>query len=1061
MNPGMQTQEQLLASLRERTKELNCLYELEGLLNRTEPLEETLQSVTDTICTGWQFPDICRVELVHGDRVFRSANFATSPWMLTAEIFVQEEQVGTLNVYYIEERPTAYQGPFMHEETRLVNNIAQRLGHYLLYQRMKDLHQTLDRTESGRDDDWRAPIHLLRESDRNLYVRLARKMLNHLYRIGVTEARSMLSSGDSVSVTGETGEQNVPGPRREIDHLLASGDRPFELAAKHLSSSEMLSRVQRWMQEDKAGFFMNTLHNPRSSLPEIADAVRRFHHFVADGAGLPESTRKSMRVSLCQRLLTEQLDFVRTAKDYVRIADFIELVDRMILPAGSHGKLGGKSAGLVLAHSVLNHTRDPKRPVGEIKIPRTWYLASDGLSDFVGYNDLQDVIEQKFKDIDEIRHEYPNIIQLFKNSPFPPRVITGLSVALDDLGDVPLIVRSSSLLEDRLGTAFSGKYKSLFVGNQGTKEERLSALLDAIAEVYASTFGPDPIEYRREHGLLEFHEEMGILIQEVVGTRVGKYYLPAFAGVAFSNNEFRWSPRIKREDGLIRLVPGLGTRAVDRVPDDYPMLIVPKRPQLRANVAIDEVVRYAPKKLDAIDLETNTLVTVSIRDLLRQYGRDYPAIENVFSVLRGDMLQKPVALMLDPAKDELVPDFRGLANETPFIMHLGNILGILQTHLRTPVDIEFAHDGRDFYLLQCRPQSFAGEAAPAPIPRDLPAVNVLFSANRYVSNGWIPDITHIVYVDPGAYSEIESRDDMLAVGRAVGQLNKLLPKRQFILMGPGRWGSRGDIKLGVSVTYADINNTAMLIEIARKKGQYLPDLSFGTHFFQDLVESRIRYLPLYPDKQGIMFNEDFFLKAPNLLAEMLPGMAGLAPVLRVIDVAAAAQGRILRVLMNAELDEAVGVLTTPGGNAAQVEETAEQTRHEPIQYWRWRMEMVEKIAEEMDAQRFGVVALYVFGSVKNGTAGPASDIDLLIHFRGDDRQREALALWLDGWSICLAELNYRRTGYKKDRLLDVEILTDEDIAAKTSYAAKIGAVTDAAREVMLGKREQETAIEGR
>ena len=97
---------------------------------------------------------------------------------------------------------------------------------------------------------------------------------------------------------------------------------------------------------------------------------------------------------------------------------------------------------------------------------------------------------------------------------------------------------------------------------------------------------------------------------------------------------------------------------------------------------------------------------------------------------------------------------------------------------------------------------------------------------------------------------------MRDVGRAVGRLNKLLPKRQFILIGPGRWGSRGDIKLGVPVTYSDINNSAMLIEVARQKGNYLPDLSFGTHFFQDLVEASIRYLPLYPDDPEIAFQED-------------------------------------------------------------------------------------------------------------------------------------------------------------------------------------------------------------
>ena len=115
-------------------------------------------------------------------------------------------------------------------------------------------------------------------------------------------------------------------------------------------------------------------------------------------------------------------------------------------------------------------------------------------------------------------------------------------------------------------------------------------------------FGPDPIQYRAGRNLLDVHEEMGIMIQEVVGTRVGRYFLPAFSGVAFSNNEFRWSPRIRREDGLVRLVPGLGTRAVDRLSDDYPVLVAPGQPGLRVNASLDEVVRYSPKMVDLIDL---------------------------------------------------------------------------------------------------------------------------------------------------------------------------------------------------------------------------------------------------------------------------------------------------------------------------------------------------------------------------------------------------------------------------------------------------------------------------
>jgi pyruvate,water dikinase len=380
-----------------------------------------------------------------------------------------------------------------------------------------------------------------------------------------------------------------------------------------------------------------------------------------------------------------------------------------------------------------------------------------------------------------------------------PRWWHGLAAALDDLGDRAAGgALARALLEDRFGTAFSGKYKSLFLPNQGTKRERLEAMLDAIAEIYASVFGPDPIAYRRERGLTDLHEEMGILIQEVVGRRVGRYFFPAFAGVAFSNNEFRWSPRLEREDGLVRLVPGLGTRAVDRVGDDYPVLLVPAKPQLRANSTVDEILRYAPRCLDALNLETRRFETVEIDALLKEYGEELPWLDRVFSVYEPpDVLRRASNLLCDPKRDKLVATFEGLVAKTPFLEQLRGILELLEHALDTPVDIEFACDGDSLYLLQCRPQSYGVESAPAPIPVDIAEERILFSAQKHVSNGALPPVTHIVYVDPEGYSSLGSREEMLAVGRAVGQLNKVLPKRQFILLGPGRWGSRGDIKLGV------------------------------------------------------------------------------------------------------------------------------------------------------------------------------------------------------------------------------------------------------------------------
>jgi hypothetical protein len=271
-------------------------------------------------------------------------------------------------------------------------------------------------------------------------------------------------------------------------------------------------------------------------------------------------------------------------------------------------------------------------------------------------------------------------------------------------------------------------------------------------------------------------------------------------------------------------------------------------------------------------------------------------------------------------------------------------------------------------------------------------------------------------------------------------------------MGPGRWGSRGDIKLGVSVTYSDIYNTAALIEIARQTGGYAPEVSFGTHFFQDLVEARIHYLPLYPDDDGVTFNETFLTQSENLMAQLLPEFASLSDTVRLIDVPKSTDGLTLHLLMNADLNEAIALLAAPGGGDERDAPTkGEGLDRDTTAYSRWRLRMAEQIAASLSPQDFGVMALYVFGSTKNATAGPASDIDLLIHFRGTDAQRDRLESWLRGWSQCLDEINFLQTGFRSGGLLDAHLITDDDIAKKTSYAVKVGAVTDAAKPLRIGK----------
>jgi hypothetical protein len=318
---------------------------------------------------------------------------------------------------------------------------------------------------------------------------------------------------------------------------------------------------------------------------------------------------------------------------------------------------------------------------------------------------------------------------------------------------------------------------------------------------------------------------------------------------------------------------------------------------------------------------------------------------------------------------------------------------------------------------------------------DVPKERMIFSADKFISNGTISDIRYVVYVDPDAYSDLADHDELLAVGHAVSELNKILPKKKFILMGPGRWGSRGDIKLGVNVTYSDINNTAMLIEIARKKGNYVPDLSFGTHFFQDLVESGIRYLPLYPDEPDIVFNKEFLTKGPNAVYDLIPAYSNVSSVVKVIELARNTDGLILNVLMNADENKAVAVLAPPGkGKSTSIVSDVHQQREDD---YRWRSRMADRIARQLDTKKFTVHKMYLAGSTARSTAKPASDIDLVIEFNGTKVQKSLLQNWLEGWSLCLDEINYMRTGFKAGGLLDIHYLEKDKAEQQKEIFSKL------------------------
>ncbi len=1022
--------------LKERVKELNCFYAISEIVNDEDlSLDEALQMIVETLPHSWQHEDTaCAKISVNGDE-FKTENYEDTEWKQQSVIEIEGKIIGSLEVCYLEKRPDMDEGPFLIEERRLINAISELLGRFVEERRVREELSIKEKSVKGKagKQDWEVIIELLMKTDPRTLLRMTRKMVYHLYRHENEKINALLNNVCPISKDSSVPEWcgiNMPNPKQDLDSLKKIQRDVFEIARESLEPQEISELFHMWLKEDNARPLLLASQKKGIPLVDITDELNRFFEKADKKIYLAPEDELSIRSALIQRFFTDRLEYINVAKKYIEVKDFVPLLKKVVGPAQGTGKLGGKTSGLFLAKKILEKEMEIDEELRNIRFPKSWYLTSDTILDLIHYNDLDEVIHIKYLDPKEIRQEQPFLEQIMKNAVFTTEIVEGLKRILRDIGDKPVIVRSSSLLEDNYGAAFSGKYKSLFLSNTGDQETRLNALMDAIAEVYASTFGPDPIEYRRERGMLDFREEMGVLIQEVVGKKVGPYYMPAYAGVAFSNNEFRWSPRIKREDGIIRLVPGLGTRAVDRVSNDYPILISPNRPELRVNTMIEERIKYSPIYMDAINLESGAIETVDAIEIFRRYGDQYPELDKIVSVYEDNNLKQPTGVLLDPKKDDLIITFDKLFERDSFLPVMKKILNTLEREIGTPVDVEFACDGDNLYVLQCRPQSQSQVIERKPVPMDIKKNKKLFSAHKYITTGHLDNIKYIVYVKPEAYGGIESKDRMRKVARVVSELNEELPSHKFILMGPGRWGSRGDIKLGVPVKYRDINNTSLLVEIAKEKGDYLPELSFGTHFFQDLVEADIKYIPLYPDEPNNLFNEELLDVPENKLKKIVPKYGDFEEIVKVIDVEDISSGGTLSVVMDGEANEALAYLRSPD-------------------HWEWRMQMVKKMAKKMDSTLYGVQALYLVGSTKEATAGPRSDIDLIVHFVGSQEQKDKLENWFNRWDNRLVEENKKRTGEEMDSILDVHYVTDEDIESNSSWASHINSRYRAATRITL------------
>ncbi len=613
---------------------------------------------------------------------------------------------------------------------------------------------------------------------------------------------------------------------------------------------------------------------------------------------------RALKHELLKMMIGEHPEFSPLAARHLDLDKLMAIRGRMV---GS-GRIGGKAAGMLLARRMLtNRGLYQGVDFGEIMDDHdSFYVGSDVFFTFLVENDLFRLRLRMTSGSTMGEEEFRQVERRFLDGRFSPQAMEQFQELLDYYGQAPIIVRSSSLLEDSFGNAFAGKYRSEFCANQGTPDERLRDFTRALKLVYASALNPDALAYRRNRGLGESDEQMAILVQRVSGFRYRHFFFPPMAGVAFSRNLYAWSDRIDHRQGVIRLVMGLGTRAVDRVGSDYPRMIALSHPELRPEDPA-RTARYSQHCIDLIDLEENSFATLDLLEVLT--SEEFPCLNLLVSLEEDGYVVDPVGGRLPAEPGRMVLTFNNLISRTDMVAVFKAMLSCLEEEYECPVEIEFTASvnkaGRvRVNLLQCRPLFQAGEVGVAMIPEDLDRERVLFRSNRMINGGTVTGIRYLLYIDPGRYSVIADSSLRTGLGRLVGKLNVVGASGGMVMIGPGRWGS-SNIALGVNVRYSDISNASALVELAREEAGHVPEVSYGTHFFQDLVEAGIIYMPVWPDDPAAEFNGGFFDRSPNALTDLVPGAGEYEGLVKVIDLEAATGGKTGVIVADPRCREAV------------------------------------------------------------------------------------------------------------------------------------------------------------
>ncbi|MFA7230726.1 MAG: PEP/pyruvate-binding domain-containing protein, partial [Victivallaceae bacterium] len=402
--------------------------------------------------------------------------------------------------------------------------------------------------------------------------------------------------------------------------------------------------------------------------------------------------------------------------------------------------------------------------------------------------------------------------------------------------------------------------------------------------VYASTMNENALAYRLHKGLLDKEERMGLLVQRVSGNFHEYSYFPQISGVGYSFNPFAWNKKIDPSKGVLRLVFGLGTRAVEQHAGDHTRIVAINQPLLRPEADAGQAGKYSQKIMDILNFNSNKPESVKFSDIAG--NENIPALA-LFASKDEEMLERARQMNVKKVFPWIL-SFDKLLTSTEFIKDMGEILKTLENAYQHPVDIEYTANfvNEEEYrinILQCRPFHFIGTVKELSAPADIPDENLLLRTfDPLLGQSKYDRVGKIIYVEPERYSSM-SIQDRYAVARLIGEItNHFTHEDNIMLIGPGRWGTAMP-SLGIPVNFNEIKNVSVLCELAFMHENLSPDISLGTHFFNDLVEMQIMYMSMNTANSSNLFNRDYITGTHNLLSEIIPAGRAMADSVFVVD----------------------------------------------------------------------------------------------------------------------------------------------------------------------------------